>query len=203
MFVRKIKNQWLDSFWLQTRKSFRGQTDFCETLFKTTLSSPVRKNSLRFAIDIDDFEENISAFNLMPEKSLWHIVSRIVLWAIVIMTTKVLGLINFVHFIMKVQLHLQFANLKIWNFQWACILIAAPRLLSFHSDVVSDFFPFHCCRYDTEKPPIPTSHRWNIAGLLILPMSHMINWHLTSSNSTWSFFGTIGSGTVCWWLPKV
>ena len=115
MFVKKIKNQWLDSIWLQTTQSFRGQTDFCETLFKTTLSSAVRKNSLRFAIDIDDFEENISAFNLMPEKSQWHIVSRIVLWAIVIMTTKVLGLINFVHFIMKVQLHLQFANFSIWN----------------------------------------------------------------------------------------
>ena len=124
------------------------------------------------------------AHSLVEEKSPWHIGSRIVLWAFVIMTTKVLGLINLVHFIMKVQLHLQFANLRIWDFQLTCILIATPRLLSFHSDVVSDFFPFHFRRYDTEKPSIPTSYRWNIAGYLILHMYHMINWHLTSSNST-------------------
>ena len=51
---------------------------------------------------IDDFIER--------EKSGWHIVSRVALRAFIITTMKVLGLCNFVHFIIKVQLHLQSAN---------------------------------------------------------------------------------------------
>ena len=57
---------------------------------------------------IDDFIER--------EKSGWHIVSRVALRAFIITTLKVLGLCNFVHFIIKVQLHLQSANAKICHF---------------------------------------------------------------------------------------
>ena len=63
---------------------------------------------MKISAVINDFIEQ--------EQSGWHIVSRVALRAFVTMPMKVLGLCHFVHFIIKVQLHLQSANAKICHF---------------------------------------------------------------------------------------
>ena len=53
----------------------------------------------------------------------WQIVLHAALLAFVIKIKRVLGLSYLDHFIMRVQLHLQFDYLKIWNFRWTYMII--------------------------------------------------------------------------------
>ena len=106
-----------------------------------------------------------------------------------IMITKVLGLGNFDHFIIEVQLFVCKRNkdskLPIGEtllFHWFSPHYVVP--------------PIYFLRLFPEQPSFSTSHRWGIVRYLNLPIYHVIKWLFSSSNSTCSLFGTIGNGAT-------